>query len=495
MSAQVGDLARHTGMYGIGTIVGGLSRAALVPIIARYLPAEEYGKASVVFIFISLLAIVSELGLSSGLIKFVSEAQSDAERRAVVSTAIRGSLVFCIPIGVLCVVLKDSLSGILLGSPQYGSLVVIGVAGGLGNAVLQIGLAFERALARSSRYVFYTLLKGGLALSLSAVLVMALKEGALGLIVGSAVPPAVIGLIIYGRLLGRCGAAIGGRLLRSLLDFGVPLVPMNLAMWVLAYSDVYLLRRLVPGGSGLSEVGLYQYAHEICLLMVLPITSFNLAWPQFIFANHSRPGAAEMFARVHRYLAFGLTALALLISVFACDIIRLVGSPRYMGSAEVIPLLAGSLVFYGFSIAFASGLYITGRTRTLAGVVGACALLNVVMNIAVIPHWGKIGAAGATLLTNAVMAAAVLRFAQARYRIPFSLGRSFSGLALAAAVFAGLPPAARIVPIPGVLVRLAGSLGCCMLLMVIAGIRPRDLMRAAASAGSLFRAGQATRNP
>jgi O-antigen/teichoic acid export membrane protein len=77
MSEQIRDLARHTGVYGVGTIVGGIARAALVPIIARYVPAEEYGKASVVLIFIMLLGVVSEVGLSSSLIKFVSEAPDE----------------------------------------------------------------------------------------------------------------------------------------------------------------------------------------------------------------------------------------------------------------------------------------------------------------------------------------------------------------------------------------------------------------------------------
>jgi O-antigen/teichoic acid export membrane protein len=65
MTLRMGELARHTGVYGIGTIVGGIGRAALIPVVARFVPTEEYGKASVVFIFISLFSIVAEVGLSS----------------------------------------------------------------------------------------------------------------------------------------------------------------------------------------------------------------------------------------------------------------------------------------------------------------------------------------------------------------------------------------------------------------------------------------------
>ena len=150
MAARIGDLARHTGIYGIGTIVGGIARAALVPVIARYVPTDEYGKASIVFIFITLMTIVSELGLSSSLIKFYNEADGEDQRRRTVATIIAASLMLAVPIAAVCLLFTERLSSLLLGSPRYSVLILIGIAGGLGNAVLQIGLSFERALARSN---------------------------------------------------------------------------------------------------------------------------------------------------------------------------------------------------------------------------------------------------------------------------------------------------------------------------------------------------------
>jgi len=195
-------------------------------------------------------------------------------------------------------------------------------------------------------------------------------------------------------------------------------------------------RRLTGGGEALSEVGLYQYAHEICLLLVLPIMSLNLAWPQFIFSNHSKPGANEMFSRAHLYFSFFLVEIGFLLSLFASTIIGLVGSAQYRESAAVIPLLAGSLVFYGFSIVFSSGLYVAGKTRVLAVSVTACAALNVILNILLIPGMGKQGAALATLTTNLVMAVTILIFSQRHYRIPFRLARTLGGAVLAGAVVA-----------------------------------------------------------
>ncbi|HEC83582.1 MAG TPA: hypothetical protein ENI46_03725, partial [Firmicutes bacterium] len=194
MSQRIGDLARHTGIYGVGTIAGGLARAALVPIIARFVPTQEYGKASVVFIFVSFLSIIAELGLSSSMIRYINEATDEDERRQVISTVLMTSLLLATPILVVCLVFAERISVVLLGSSEWKSLILVGLVGGFGGALLQIGLAFERALARSTRYVLYTVLKGSGALGLSVVLVVVMRKGALGLVAGNAIPAALLGI-------------------------------------------------------------------------------------------------------------------------------------------------------------------------------------------------------------------------------------------------------------------------------------------------------------
>ncbi len=486
MTLRVGDLARHTGVYGIGTIVGGIGRAAMIPIVARYVPTDEYGKASVVFIFITLFTIAAELGLSSSLIKFFNEARSEEERRRVVSTIIAASIMLAVPIAAVCSLFADNLSTALLGSADYRLLILIGIAGGLGSAVLQVGLAFERALARSHRYVVYTLIKGGLALTLSLMLVVVFQKGALGLLVGAALPPLLLGVVVYGRLIRRFAGGCSRSVLKSVFHFGSPLVPMNLAMWVLAYSDIYLLRRLLPAAEGLSEVGLYQYAHEICLVLVLPITSLNLAWPQFLFANHSKPEAPGTFARIHLYFTFFLVEMAFLLSMFSDKIIRYVGSLTYMESSNVIPYLAGSLVFYGFSILFSSGLYVTGKTRVLAVVVAVCAAVNVGLNLLLIPPLGKEGAAAATLVTNALMALVILGVSQRNYRIPFELRRAVGGVAIAAGVIATLISFSGSIATTGLPLRIVAAVGLSFGLFAVLGMTPAHVRAGWGTVVSIF---------
>jgi O-antigen/teichoic acid export membrane protein len=192
---------------------------------------------------------------------------------------------------------------------------------------------------------------------------------------------------------------------------------------------------------------------------------------------------------VHLYFSCFLLMMAFLLSAFAGGIIGLVGSAQYRGSSAVIPYLAGSLVFYGFSVIFSSGLYVAGRTRILAGVVTGCALLNVVLNILLIPGMGKEGAALATFATNVVMASSVLAFSQAAYRIPFRLARTFAGVLLGVAGIAALARWGASGPGGGLLIRALAAAGFSVLLFGLLGLGYRDLKAAIAVAGSILKPG------
>jgi O-antigen/teichoic acid export membrane protein len=268
---------------------------------------------------------------------------------------------------------------------------------------------------------------------------------------------------------------------------------MNISMWVLGSFDIYLLRRLSTNADALSEVGLYQYAHEICLALVLPVTALNLAWPQFLFSNHSRQEGPSLFARVQTYFSFFMIAVAFAFSVFAGQILRFVGTARYAGSADVVPLLAGSLVFYGLSILFASGLYVAGRTRTLAAIVAVCAGLNVALNVGLIPSLGRQGAALAALLANLAMALLVLAYSQACFRIPFRVWPTVLAVVVAALFVTVLGAAAPRLPSGlDITLRALAVLGFVPGLAAILGLGRRDLAGAVRIARSLGRSSAPT---
>ena len=80
MSRPTATVARHAAAYATGSVVGGISRAVLLPVIARTLAPSEYGVLSLLLAATNLLHLVFEAGLTQALIRFHHETGDVAER-------------------------------------------------------------------------------------------------------------------------------------------------------------------------------------------------------------------------------------------------------------------------------------------------------------------------------------------------------------------------------------------------------------------------------
>jgi O-antigen/teichoic acid export membrane protein len=299
--------------------------------------------------------------------------------------------------------------------------------------------------------------------------------GVRGFLLGNLAGPACVAAFFVPRFLARTGVQLAGAraLLRRMLAFGVPLVPAALGLWVLTNLDTWLLRIL----AGLESVGVYGFASELCLPIALLLTSVQLAWPSFAFGRARREGGAEEVARVYRHLFVVLVGGALAIALLRRELLAVLGTATYAPSARVIPPLALATCLYALSQAFGTGLQVAGDTRRLPLLVLAAALLNAALNAVAIPRWQEMGAAWATVATNAALSALVLRESNRQFRIPFEVGRIARILGAAAAIVAAAEATAGLGAIPAAVLRVA-AVALFAPLLVPAGALSREELRA-----------------
>jgi O-antigen/teichoic acid export membrane protein len=482
-------IARHTLAYGLGSVVGGISRAVLLPVVARTLLPEEYGVLALLLAVVNFVHLVFEFGLVTALIKFHNETEDEDER-----THLRSLVFFAMP--VLDVVLaapfllaRGAVSGLLFGTAAHGELVAIAIGIAFFAAQFQLFLGYLRADDRSREFALLMLVKGSVSLTVTLVLVLGLGQGVRGFLLGTLAGPTVVALVAVPRLLLRTGILVrGGRTrLRRLMRFGVPLVPSAIGLWLLTYLDSYLLRVL----AGLDHVGIYGYAAEICLPIALLVTSIHLAWPSFAFSRARQEGGGQEVATVFRHLFVVLTAGGLAIAVLRREILAVLATERYAGAADVIPFLALATVLYGASRSFETGLQVAGDTRRLPLFVALAALVNAGLNAALIPGYGEVGAAWATVVTNVVLGGVVLRESNRQFHLPFDLGATVRILAAAIAVYG----ASELLPSLPLAASIAARVVLCVLffplLVPFRALSPAELRALPALCRDIARRGPA----
>lgn len=473
MSRPTATVARHAAAYAAGSVVGGITRAILLPVVARTLAPGEYGVLTLLLTVTNLLHVLFELGVVTALIKLHAESDDAAFRGRLRSVAFVFLPVLDLLIAAPILLGREAISRGLFGTGALGGLVAIAVATAFAAAQFQLFLAHLRADDRSRDFVILMALKGAISLGATLALVFGAGLGVRGFLLGTLAGPASVAVVFLPRLLLRAGVDLaGGRaLLGRMLAFGVPLVPAALGLWVLGNLDAWLLRVLAD----LSSVGVYGFGSELCLPIALLLTSIQLAWPSFAFGRARRENGPGDVARVFRHLFVVLVGGALVIAVLRRELLAVLATATYASSARVIPPLALATCLYALSQAFGTGLQVAGDTRRLPALVLIAAAVNAGLNVLAIPRWQEVGAAWATVATNVLLAALVLRESDRQFRVPFEVGRLARILAVAAAITAGAELTAALPTALGLPLRLVLVAGFAPLLVAAGALAPSEL--------------------
>jgi O-antigen/teichoic acid export membrane protein len=163
------------------------------------------------------------------------------------------------------------------------------------------------------------------------------------------------------------------------------------------------------------------------------MTAAQLALTPLIFAAFRQPEAPTEIADIFRRIVGLVLLLGVGLSLFAPEIVSVVATTAYAQAAKVIPFQIAAIVFAGL-IVFAPGLWIAERTRSVALITIGGAVLNVLLNLALAPAFGIVGAALATLLSAIAVFGLLMRASQRIYRVPYPFLTTAGGALLAAIV-------------------------------------------------------------
>jgi O-antigen/teichoic acid export membrane protein len=210
-------------------------------------------------------------------------------------------------------------------------------------------------------------------------------------------------------------------LFRKMFSFSWPFIPAGMASILVNVIDKPLLAHLL----GLADVGIYQANFKIGVFMMLVVSMFDQAWRPFFIQRAKDKNHKELFSNILTYFT-SFAGLIFLSLVFFMPVIigtpvlgRHLINPSYWGGMNIIPLVLGGYLFYGFYINFMIAPVLTKKTSVLMYITLLGAAASVITNIVLVPNIGIIGAGWAILISYAVMAASLFIFLQRNYPIKY----------------------------------------------------------------------------
>jgi O-antigen/teichoic acid export membrane protein len=410
-------------VYGIGVGMLPVGLLLITPVIARRLGPVGFGTIDLLTTILTLASVVAILGMDSGLARsyFDFDRHQQRERQIVVRTALVSVVGLSVAVSIALAVGALFFAEVLETTrPSAGRIAAIVVACTLlpfSNAVLMARetLRLER---RRSFYVGVTTLQAAVGVTGALVLLLMGAGPAgyfAGLILGAV---AALAVCLTANLFAGRGVAVDRDHLRTMLRYGLPLVPAALATWVIFAID----RSLLAAISGMFAVGYYALASKIAAPLFLALNAFGVAWIPFILSQPSHR-QRELRARALTAVACATGIGYVLILLLSPQLITILGGSAFHQSSRAVPGIALGWLGWGIAFVLTTEFMISRRTKIvgIGTIVAAC--VNVLLNVILIPPFGFVGAAWATAATFALLAATYFVLERRTAPAPYRWGR------------------------------------------------------------------------
>ena len=433
-------------VYGLGTVGRRLVGLFLIPIYTRALSPSDYGVLSLLGVFMAVYLNLADLGISVSIFRFYIREKDEDGRRQVLSACLNILALAAVPT-LFVGAASPVISRALLDDPKLWFLVALSMGTCYLDLLAKVPMAPIQSRQESGLYVRINLILTGVTLALSILMVVFLKMGVLGVVLAQTLTNGGAAVWLLSRYIPHPLPRPKRATMKSILRYGLPFVPSGLSQFILRLADRYVLKLFEP----MAVVGLYSVGYRLGEGLSTASDAFWRAWVPFAFRAAREEGGRRRLAEVGTTW-FGLTILmAILLSLFSYEALRILTPPSYHGAARVVPVVVIGLALFSFYPVAEISLQISGRTGRIPIVNGLAAALNVALNFILIPRMHILGAAWATAIAYGVQFIGILWLGQRSFAIPFPYGRMLAAATIAlAAGIVGVEADHRLALLPAI---------------------------------------------
>lgn len=217
-------------------------------------------------------------------------------------------------------------------------------------------------------------------------------------IAGNAFGMAIFGVMGCIYIFRKAAPKIVSEYWRYALKISIPSIFHTISDLILIQCDRLMLTAMV----GAEYTGEYSVIYTACSIIAALYMAINGAWTPWFFATASK-NDKEAVRKLHKIYLLGFSVLTCGMLTISPELIKVISPKDYWsGISYISPLIIASYLM--FLIAFYSGyLLFQKKTGIIARNALIAAILNLLINYALIPKYKSLGAVAATLVSYIVL--------------------------------------------------------------------------------------------
>jgi O-antigen/teichoic acid export membrane protein len=442
------ELFSDTLVYGISSVVARFIGYLLVPLHTGVFSESQYGVVTLIFAAIALFNVVFTMGMESAYIRYAK----DRDKAKDIFKTVQLFLLATSAVLVLLVWIAEPLVAPTIGL-EPGDPILWIMLGILFFDTLAVVPFAELRLVRKS--VLFAVLKTGnvvVNLGLNFYLILGLGYGIEAVFISNLVASILTALAIWVFTIPMFMGEWNTALLKKALIFGLPFIPAGFGHAINELVDRFFLKDMdqstidtLYGSEYIADdiVGIYGACYKLAVFMLLIVQMFRMAWQPFFMRQSEEESAPETFSQTFTLFNAAAASVFLFVALFAQQIVSIkvpildfyLVDEKFWSGLSIVPILLLAYWFQGWYINFSAGIFISETTKRLPQITLIGAGITIAANLILIPYFGMMGSALATLASYAVMALIIYYYSTKAFDVPYKLLTGFGMMVIAAGLY------------------------------------------------------------
>lgn len=382
-------------IYGLGGIISKIIPLIMVPVVTRLMPETSYyGISDLSNTVVQFCSAIAIMGMYDAMYRLFFEKDDIEYKKKICSTALGFTLFSSIIVFFLMLIFKNIIAQYFFSNKEYAYIVYLSAIATLVGATNSIIGAPTRMQNKRKIYLIANTLSP--LLSYSIAIPLLLKGYYIIALPLSAVISGITLELSFG-ILNHSWFNIKFfdiNLLKPLLIIAIPLLPNFLIYWVFNSCDKVMISNML----GVGAAGIYSVGSKLGHCSQLIYTAFAGGWQYFAFSVMKEKNQVKDNSLIFEYLGI----ISFIATTFICScsylIFKLLFTEQYIEGYIIAPyLFLAPLLQMLFQIA-ANQFIVIKKTWPNMLILSVGAILNIVLNLILIPILGIEGAAIATLV-------------------------------------------------------------------------------------------------
>ncbi len=430
MLDKVKKISKNTMVYGFGNALNKLLGFILIPVYTGFISIDSFGILTILEITILALVSLLNFGIVSGHQRHFYKEKDNKEYGVFLFNNYLGNIFLTLLSVFALFIFSQNFTSLLFGNIDYQFLVKLTLIIIIFEILILIPIQILQFEEKSLQYIILNALKLIISLSLTIYFVVYKHLDIEGILYARLIGSGTVFIIgIIWIIIPRITIKLDFKKLWKSISFGFPLIMSSIGVLIFSLSDRYMINWL----STSAETGKYGFGYRIAnFINLVFIQSIGISYLPNMFKQEKEKDNKRFYKKMLTYYVLALSLIILSFLFFYKIILHpLVLNNEYWKGLQIVPILTLNFLIHGMNYFVNVGIMLKNKTIYYLIPSLSAAIINIILNIFLIPIWGFWGAAFSTLIAQIINTGIISYYSQKFYKFSFEWGKIFIVLILA----------------------------------------------------------------